>query len=235
MSPRTVITDQALQGRSQCSLYNPAGIDRLERPAMRTIRWALRERHMGKICPVADLREHWVAEWKKGWGEEKISAVYWKGVGRSATFARRVYGFLLKYEVLHPYLPYTLQLDRGQVKGENALVVWRKYRKGDIPMLVDPLLRRPRYVKTPNYTVLAQWLAARQQVDTVELGIAHLPMLYGQPWLTKDVNERLATQWLNHLVVEAADKRDFPRTGPQCMTCSQPCSEVFTGPVGVVE
>src|ERR1035437_8418381 len=84
----------------------------------------------------------------------------------------------------------------------------------------------PRYVKTPNYTVLAQWLAAREEVDTVELGVAHLPMLYGKPWLTKDVNEQLAKQWLNHLVAEAAVKRDFPRTETQCMTCSQPCKEV---------
>ena len=118
------------------------------------------------------------------------------------------------------------------MKGENALVVWRKYRKGEIPMLVDPLLRRPRYVKTPNYSVLAQWLAARRDDDAVELGIVHLPMLYGEPWLTRDVNERLAKQWLNHLVSEAADKRDFPRTGPQCTSCSHPCNEVFTEPAG---
>ena len=111
-------------------------------------------------------------------------------------------------------------------------MVWSKYRKGDVPMLIDSLLRRPRYVKTPNYTVLAQWLAARQVVDAVELGIAHLPMLYGQPWLTKDVNEPLARQWLNHLVNEAADNVGFPRTGPQCTMCSHPCNEVFTGPEG---
>src|ERR1035437_6952929 len=148
MSPRTVITDQELQRRSQCNLYNPTEIDRLERPAMRTIRWALRERHSGKICLAADIRARWVAEWKEGWGDEKKNGVYWKGVDKSANFGRRVYMFLLDYEVLHPYLPYTLTLDRGEVTGENALVVWRKYRKGDIPMLVDPLLRRPRYVKT---------------------------------------------------------------------------------------
>ena len=235
LSPSTVITDQELQRRSQCSLYNPTEIDLLEEPSRLTFRWALRERHMGKICQAAELRAHWVAGWTKGWGSEKKNSVYWKGPSKAATFAARVYKFLLKYEVLHPYLPYTLKLDRGEVKGGNALVLWRKYRKGDIPMLVDPLLRRPRHVKTPNYTVLAQWLAARQKVETVELGIAHLPMLFGQPWLTKDVNEQLAKQWLNHLVAEAADKRDYPRTGRQCMTCSQPCSEVFTGPVGVVD
>ncbi len=235
ISPRTVITDQDLQRRSQCSLYHPTEIDLLEKPSRLTFRWALRERHEGKIRQVVDLRAHWVAGWTKGWGDETKNSVYWDGVKKAAGFARCVYEFLLKYEVLHPYEPYTLELDRGQVKGEKALVVWHKYRKGDIPMLVDPLLRRPRHVKTPNYAVLAQWLAARQKVEEVELGIAHLPMLFGQPWRTKDVNEQLAKRWISNLVAEAADKRDYPRTGPQCMTCSQPCSEVFTGPVGVLE
>jgi hypothetical protein len=235
ISPRTVITDQDLQRRSQCSLYHPTEIDLLEKPSRLTFRWALRERHLGKICSLVDLRAHWVAGWTRGWGSEKKNSIYWKSVKRAAPLAARVYKFLLDHEVLHPYEPYILELDRGQVKGENALVLWRKYRKGKIPMLVDPLLRRPSHVKTPNYAVLAQWLAARQKVETVEVGIAHLPMLFGQPWLTKDVNEGLAKQWLNHLVAEAADKRDYPRTGPQCMTCTQPCSEVFTGPVGVVD
>ena len=138
MPPRIVITDRELQRRSDCSFYNPTEIDLLEEPARQTIRWALRERHLGRICSAADLRERWTAEWKKGWGDERINSHYWKGVGKSATFARRVYEFLLKYEVRHPYEAYTLQFDLGEVKGENALVVWRKYRKGDIPMLVDP-------------------------------------------------------------------------------------------------
>jgi len=202
---------------------------------MQTIRWALRERHLGNICQVANLRAHWVTEWSKGWGSEEKDDVYWESVRKAAPFARHVYMFLLKYEVLHPYEPYTLKLDSGHVKGENAVVVWCKYRKAEVPMLVDPLLRRPRHVKTPNYAVLAQWLAARQEVEEVELGIAHLPMLFGQRWLTRDVNEQLAKQWLNHLVAEAADKMDYPRTGSQCKNCTQPCSEVFTGPVGVVD
>ena len=232
MPSRTVITDRELQQRSQCSIYVPREVDLLEEPARLTIRWALRERHKGRICLPPNLRERWVTEWQKSWGKDAKSADYWKGVNKAATFARRVYEFLLKYQVLHPYQPYTLHFDRGEVKGENALVLWSTYRKGDIPMLVDPLLRRPRYVKTPNYTVLAQWLAARRDGDAVELGIVHLPMLHGEPWLTKDVNEPLAKQWLNHLVSEAADKRGFPRTGPQCASCSQPCNEVFKGPEG---
>src|ERR1035441_4152883 len=73
LSPRTVINDQELQRRSQCSLYHPAEIDRLEEPSRLTVRWALRERHSGKVCSLPDLRAHWVAGWIKGWGNEKIS------------------------------------------------------------------------------------------------------------------------------------------------------------------
>jgi hypothetical protein len=195
-----VITDQELQRRSECNSYNPAKIDPLEAPARLTIRWALRERHKGIICSLSALRERWVTEWQERWGEDAKNADYWKGVDKTRAFTRRVYEFLLDYEVLHPYEAYTLQFDRGEVKGENALVVWHKYRKGDIPMLVDPLLRRPRYVKKANCAVMAQWLAARQGVEDVELGIVHLPLLSGERWLTKDVDEPLARQWLNDLV-----------------------------------
>ena len=69
MPPRMVINDQALQSRSQCSIYVPAEVDPLEEPARLTIRWALRERHLGKICLPSDLREHWVTQWKKKLGQ----------------------------------------------------------------------------------------------------------------------------------------------------------------------
>lgn len=65
MPPRIVISDQKLQRRSQCSLYNPTEIDLLEEPARLTIRWALRERSKGIICSHPDLKKRWVAEWKK--------------------------------------------------------------------------------------------------------------------------------------------------------------------------
>src|ERR1035437_5794623 len=82
MSPRTVITDQELQRRSQCSLYNPTEIDLLEEPSRLTFRWALRERHLGKTCSLGGLRAQGVAAWKKGCGSNKINAVYWKGPGK---------------------------------------------------------------------------------------------------------------------------------------------------------
>jgi len=232
MPSSTVITDRELQQRSECSFYNPTEIDPYEGPSRLTIRWALRERANGIICSYQDLGERWSAEWQKIWGNNTNNQDYWNGERKALSFARRVYEFLLDYEVRHSYEPYTLQLDRGQVKGENALAVWRKYRKGHVPMLIDPLLRSPRYVKTPNYAVLAQWLAAREDDEAVELGIVHLPMIRGERWLTKDVNEQLVRQWINSLVNEAADNGGVPRKGLQCAKCSQPCKEVFTGPEG---
>jgi hypothetical protein len=98
--------------------------------------------------------------------------------------------------------------------------------------MVRPILNRPRFVKTPDYAVLAQWLAARQEVDTVDLNIVHLPMFTGERWITKDVKGPLAKRWINDILIQAAEKRDFPRAGTQCATCSRPCNEVFDGPAG---
>jgi hypothetical protein len=98
--------------------------------------------------------------------------------------------------------------------------------------MVRPILNRPRFVKTPDYAVLAQWLAARQEVDTVDLNIVHLPMFTGERWITKDVKGPLAKRWINDILIQAAEKMDFPRAGTQCATCSKLCNEVFDGPVG---
>ena len=231
-SNQVSLTHLELQRRSHCGLYMPTTVDPLQEPAERTFRWALRERYNGKIVKPTDIREHFTDGWVKAWtGPEKDQA-YWEGPKAASPFGRRVYTFLLKYEVIHPYEPYTLQLDRGQVRGENAVVLWRKYRNAPIPMLVDVVLRRPRNTQVPNHMVLAQWLAARQDVDTVDLGIAHLPMISGEFWTTKDVAEPLARQWINAIVDQAAAQRDFPRAGTLCKTCSQPCKEVFRGPDG---
>lgn len=226
------LTDQELQRRSQCALYVPTELDPLQGPAERSIRWALKERHGGKIHSAGELREYFTSEWMKDWKQPDKTAEYWEGPKNAAGFARRVYFFLLKHEVIHPFEPYTLQLDRGQVTGENAVVLWRKYRHEPVPMVVDPILRRPRRTLVPNHPVLAQWLAAREDADTVDLGIVHLPLVSGDFWTTKDVKEPLARRWINAIVNEAADRADFPRAGTQCKTCSQPCTEVFQGPDG---
>lgn len=224
------LTDLELQQRSQCSLYTPTFVDPLEHPAEQTLRWAVRERHLGTIREPKELRKRFVGLLEKARGNQKKDQVYWNCVKQSLPFGRRVYMFLLKYRVLHPYEPYTLQFDRGQVTGENAVVIWDKYRKGEIPMLLSMHFRRPRYLKTPNYSVLAQWLAARQDVDTVGLGIAHLPLIFGERWTTKGVNEAQARRWIDGIVNAAADRMDFPRVGSQCETCTRPCNEVFPQP-----
>jgi hypothetical protein len=208
----------------------PTFVDPPEYPAEQTFRWAVRERHSGKTLEPEELRKRFVGLWEKVWGDRERKKDYWRGPNKAAPFARRVYMFLLKYRVLHPYEPYTLQLDRGQVTGENAVVIWDKYRKGEVPMVLGTTLRRPRFVKTPNYSVLAQWLAARRYAETVELGIAQLPLIYGEKWTTKSVDETLALRWISGIVSEAANRTDFPRIGIQCETCSRPCKEVFPRP-----
>ena len=226
------LTDQELQRRSQCSLYMPTMIDPLQGPADATLRWALRERHDGKIVRPEDIREHFTDGWVKAWTRPEKDQAYWEGPKAAPALGRRLYEFLLKYEVMHPFEPYTLQFDNGKVSGENALVIWTPYRSPPVTLVVDAFLRRPRNTQIPTYAALAQWLAARQDVDTVDLGIVHLPLVSGDRWLSKDVKEPLAQQWLGAVVDEAAAQRNFPRAGTQCKTCSQPCKEVFRGPDG---
>ncbi|MEO6801752.1 MAG: hypothetical protein ABI197_00755 [Granulicella sp.] len=229
---KVVLVDSELQRRSQCALYMPTTVDPLQGPSDRTFRWAINERSRGKIRSPEELRQRFTEEWVKDWAGPEKDEAYWKGPHATGPFGRHMYTFLLKYEVIQPFQPYTLQLEQGQVSGENALVIWKKHRSAPIPMVIDAVLRRPRHTLIPDYKVLAQWLAARQEVETVNLGIAHIPMVSGEFWTTKDVNERLARQWINTIVDQVATQQDFPRAGTQCATCSRPCTVVFKGPLG---
>ena len=182
------LTDQELQQRSQCSLYMPTTVDPLQEPADATLRLAeaLRERYNGKIGKTGGYSgEHFTDGWMKAWTRPEKDQAYWEGPKAAAALGRRLYEFLLKYEVIHPFAPYSLQFDNGKVTGENALVLWLPHRRAPVPLVVDAFLRRPRNTQIPNHAALAQWLAARQDVDTVDLGIVHLPMLSGESLAAK--------------------------------------------------
>ena len=210
------LRDIELQQRIQGGLYPPSKADPLQGPAERAFRWAIKESYQGRVPLPADLRKRFTDDWVGKWELPEKTSAYWAGVNKAAGFARRVYFYLLKYRVLQPFRPYTLQLDEGQVTGENALVWWDKYRSEPVPMLIDGLLRRPRKTLLPNYGVLAQWLAARQGLDSsVDLGIAHLPWVSGEFWTTKRVDGPLARIWINAIVNQAANPAAAPRPGDE--------------------
>jgi hypothetical protein len=94
-------------------------------------------------------------------------------------------------------------------------------------MVIGECLRRPRDIRVPNYPLLAQWAAARLEVDEVSLGIVHVPLLFGASWTTSDVNEPLAHKWLGAMVKVHAENLLFPRPGVQCDDCTHPCKEVL--------
>jgi len=232
MADRPVLSEASLTLWGHCPLYRPATVDLMTRPAEQTFRWALTERHIGKIPTVVTLREHFVAAWAKGWNQPEKTLDYWEGPQAARTFARRVYEFLLKHEVVHPFEPYALELDAGRIRGMNTLVLQQRYRREPIQMVVDMKLRRPRDTRLPYppfYPVLAQWLAARQESDALNLGISHIPLIWGERWSTLEVNEPLVRRWLDAIVREAAGGFPFPRVGPQCLTCLQPCKEAISG------
>lgn len=227
-----VLTEEELHRRSLCSLYAPPPVDPMSLVAEEAFRWALHERHLHRLPTPEDLRAKFVALWAGSRSDAEKDLAYWEGPKTCAAFARRVYMFLLRYEVLHPYQPYTLEVDGGLIQGQNAVVLWPKARQEPVPMVVDLRIRRPRDLRVPFYPGLAQWQAARMDVETVDLGIVHLPLLWGEPWCTKEVNERLTRHWLTSILNEAVEQRVFPRVGPQCRNCAHPCKDVFHAPGG---
>jgi hypothetical protein len=203
----------------------------MEKPAEQTFRWALRERHNGVIRPLADLRARFVGHWAEAWGATEKTQEYWKGPNAARSFGKRLYEFLLNLEVVHPFQPYTLELEAGTIYGENALVLCRPVRQEPYQLVVNTYLRRPQpnVLRIPNYQGLAQWLAARQQSEAVDLGIVHMPFLRGDRWTVRNVDEALARSWLNVIVKTAAENLLFPHAGRQCDTCTQPCKKVTSG------
>jgi hypothetical protein len=228
---RFVLSELELQRQSMCPLFDGIDFHRMERPADQTFRWALRERHNGVIRPVTDLRARFVDLWAEAWGTAAKTAEYWKGPAAARSYGRRLYEFLLNLEVIHPFQPYTLELETGQVRGENALVLYRPYRQEPYQLVINTHLRRPQQdvIRTPNYRGLAQWLAARDQSESVDLGIVNMPLLYGDRWTVRNVDEALARTWVNAIVKTAAENLMFPQAGKQCETCSQPCKKVTSG------
>jgi hypothetical protein len=223
------LTEAVLHRRSLCSMYQSNVEDHLTGPAERTFRWALKERFIGKLHKPADLREHFVSGWSKAWNLPEKDARYWEGPNKSRAFGRHVYEFLLKYEIVQPYEPYSLELPAGTVTGENAIAIWKSRHKGEIPQVVSMRIRRPRDLRVPFYPALAQWVASREAAETVDLGLLTVPVL-GDRYASTGLNEALARTWLNAIVKEAADNTLFPRYGTQCVTCSHPCKEVLRGP-----
>jgi hypothetical protein len=228
---RFVLSESELQRHSVCPLFDGVEVHPMEQPAEQTFRWALRERHSGVIRPVTDLRARFVEIWAKAWGAAAKTSEYWKGPNMARSYGRRLYEFLLNLEVIHPFQPYELKLGAGLVRGENALVLCRPARQEPYQLVVNTYLRRPQpdVLRVPNYRGLAQWLAARDQSESVDIGIVNMPLIYGDRWTVRNVDEALARTWINAIVKTAAENLMFPRAGKQCETCSQPCKKVTSG------
>ena len=225
-----VLSEAELDRRSQCVLYQPASMDLLVQPSQLAFEWALRKRLDGKIIEPPDLREKFIEIWAAQWGKPEKDASYWEGPQAARPFARRVYEFLLRHEVVHPFEPYQLELDSGVIAGRNAVVLRQYSRAQPVEMVVDVQMRVPRIPELPHLPALAQWMAARQESEALDLAIVHVPLIRGESWISKTVDEALARTWLDGMVREAAANSLFPRLGTaQCRTCTQPCKEVFRG------
>ena len=140
------LTDQELQRRSQCALYVPTELDPLQGPAdaIDPLGSSGTSRQV-RSAKTGGTREHFTVGWMKAWKQARQDRGVLERPKNAAGFARRVYVFLLKHEVIHPFEPYTLQLDSGKVTGENAVVLWRSNTAMNLCQWWSiRFLRRPR-------------------------------------------------------------------------------------------
>jgi hypothetical protein len=232
MAGRASLSDESLHELSQCGLYQigPLNVQSVLEATVRfTFRDAVRDRFFSKIQEPKILRASFVKNWKKLWPDKPDGPGYWRGPAASIPFARRVYEFLLKYEVVQPFEPYRLELEYGNVYGEHAIGVWKRSREQPLHFSIEPWVTKPRDPRVPYYPAVARWLAGRQLVEEVDFAIVNLPLSRGERWIDREINEPLAQHWINGILKQTAEQRLFPRSGSQCKTCSHPCTEIFHG------
>jgi len=81
----------------------------------------------------------------------------------------------------------------------------------------------------PQASSLARYIHVKNTYhEYKEVGIYHLPLIHGTPWINKYVEERLATNMLRSIVNVIKVKPFYAIPGSHCEHCStKPCLEVL--------
>ena len=93
-----LVRDSQLEPAVQCSFYKELKPDLLTLPAIETLKWAVRERHAGKIRTAPEIRERFVKLWNEHWTGIR-DGTYWAGPKSAIGLGRRLHEFLLKYRM----------------------------------------------------------------------------------------------------------------------------------------
>jgi hypothetical protein len=200
--------------------------------ATEVLQWALLREFERDRPPLMAMRERYCVVWKSlYYPDYKNSKVppdhptYWEGPRKAASIGKRIHDFVSKFEVIHPLQPYALTFGAQRVRGSYALV--RRRTEGGIPMVLVFHPHAPLHKTYPDMRSLARWVAARRERLERNLGVYNLPLLRGEPWQYKDVNERLANRWLQS-ILESIPKSNYANPGPHCSGCARhDCLEVL--------
>lgn len=220
-----------LVSRALCSWMPASNPDPLLEPSIETLRWGLRERFSGATPTAAEIRARYVFQWHKVWGDQPRSGQpYWAGTRHSISLGAKLRKFFLQYECIRPLEPYELELNNGIIKGQAAIVKRVMVRdQSRRPLVLDVRSKQPKYYLMPDHVALARWAAMREAYDGVNLGLMHLPLVFGNPWSEAEVHEPLARTWLEIILKQTALGLDYPRPGSHCRGCAAPCKEIFRG------
>ena len=211
-----------------CPLYR-RDTDGLEACAFKLARTALISSHDGRPMTLEALRNKYVELWNKltlpDGSKPPAAGPYWEGPRASRRVARTLFGFLRNYKVLQPDETYNLVIGGYTIQGRYALV--RRSEATPVEVL-SCYAKEPLFKASPDMQSLARLYHARNaHFQYKDMGLIYLPLLRGDVWHHRSINERLVRTWLESTIAVAAMKPAFPIAGKHCTSCNKPCLEVF--------
>jgi hypothetical protein len=202
--------------------------------AERVIRDAIEKSFNGDPPSRSVMREKYTTYWKYTYYKEYEGSpvplshpTFWKGPRVSRGVATRISKLLNSFEILQPVFPYTLNSKSGNVNGSYSLLR-RKKDKDNLRAKPEYYVLRvhesaPRYRQHPDVISIVRWLHASRSINPKWLGIYHLPLLAGDPWISPSLNKSLGEIWIENIIIA----RNFPSPGPHCEHCSDKQCEII--------
>lgn len=197
--------------------------------ASRLMRVALIASHEGRLMGPAVLREKFTSFWNhlnlKEGQTPPDEGEYWEGPKASRSVAKRIFEFLSKYKVLQPDAPYSLVVGGYTIQGRYAIV---RRSKATPALVLSYPAKEPLFKASPDMCSLARLYHARNlHYEYKDMGLIYLPLLRGDLWLHRSIDERLVKTWLESAVANLSGRPQYPVPGNYCVACSKPCLKVF--------
>jgi hypothetical protein len=226
-----VISEADLLRFATCPLGDPREENKLVQAARILWRSQLLRGFEGlPLSTLEHMRERYTAHWNKLWFGSAIKALpvsgpYWEGPKKAATVSRRLFQFFTRYQVLQPEQVFELHVDKYTIQVGYAIVA---KRSNEYPYVLVLHGHAALHKTSPDVLSLARLVHASKTTFHNHIGLLHVPMLRGEPWKQKQVDEFQAERYVQALATQMSANLLYPAPGPHCLGCiSKPCMGVF--------